>query len=163
MMILAVGPNSANGKIMETINANKTDPEGTPLQKKLISIASAIGKMGLIAGILTSIAIAINIGVQAATKSITISKENSDQIVNIFIIGVVVVVVAIPEGLPLAVTMSLAFSVRRMLFDQNLVRRMESCETMGGANYICTDKTGTLTKNQMNITRIFDCLSDVYL
>ena len=57
------------------------------------------------------------------------------------------VVVAIPEGLPLAVTLSLAFSVKRMLNDNNLVRKLVACETMGGANNICSDKTGTLTKN----------------
>lgn len=62
---------------------------------------------------------------------------------------------AIPEGLPLAVTLSLAFSVKKMLVDQNLVRKMEACETMGGANNICSDKTGTLTKNQMTLTTLW--------
>jgi P-type E1-E2 ATPase len=65
--------------------------------------------------------------------------------VNYILIAVTVVVVAIPEGLPLAVTLSLAYSVKKMLMDQNLVREMSACETMGGANQICTDKTGTLT------------------
>ncbi len=64
---------------------------------------------------------------------------------NYILIAVTVVVVAIPEGLPLAVTLSLAYSVKKMLMDQNLVREMSACETMGGANQICTDKTGTLT------------------
>ena len=63
---------------------------------------------------------------------------------------------AIPEGLPLAVTLSLAFSVKKMLKDQNLVRRMEACETMGGANNICSDKTGTLTMNKMVLTEIWN-------
>jgi magnesium-transporting ATPase (P-type) len=69
---------------------------------------------------------------------------------------ILIIVVAIPEGLPLAVTLTLQFSITKMIEDQNLVRRMESCETMGGANYICTDKTGTLTMNEMNIVRIYD-------
>jgi len=65
-------------------------------------------------------------------------------------------VVAIPEGLPLSVTLSLAFSVKKMLQDQNLVRKMEACETMGGANNICSDKTGTLTMNKMTLTQIWN-------
>lgn len=70
--------------------------------------------------------------------------------------GITVVVVAIPEGLPLAVTLSLAFSVKKMLNDNNLVRKMEACETMGGANNICSDKTGTLTMNKMTLTQIWN-------
>lgn len=66
-------------------------------------------------------------------------------VVSYVIIAITVVVVAIPEGLPLAVTLSLAFSIKKMLYDQNLVRQMSACETMGGANMICSDKTGTLT------------------
>ena len=71
------------------------------------------------------------------------------------------VVVAIPEGLPLSVTLSLAFSVKRMLKDQNLVRKMEACETMGGANNICSDKTGTLTMNMMALSQIWNVKSKV--
>lgn len=67
-------------------------------------------------------------------------------------VGVAIVVVAVPEGLPLAVMISLAYSVQRMLKDQNFVKKLASCEIMGGANNICSDKTGTLTKNQMTWT-----------
>ena len=63
------------------------------------------------------------------------------------IVGIAIIVVAVPEGLPLAVMISLAYSVRKMLIDQNLAKRLASCEIMGGANNICSDKTGTLTKN----------------
>jgi len=66
--------------------------------------------------------------------------------------GVAIVVVAVPEGLPLAVMISLAFSIKRMLVDQNFVKKLHSCEIMGGANNICTDMSGTLTKNVMTIT-----------
>lgn len=66
------------------------------------------------------------------------------------------IVVAIPEGLPLSVTLSLAVSVKQMLNDSNLVRKMEACETMGGANNICSDKTGTLTMNKMTLTQIWN-------
>lgn len=69
--------------------------------------------------------------------------------------GVAIVVVAVPEGLPLAVMISLAYSVQKMLVDQNFVKKLSSCETMGGANNICSDKTGTLTKNQMTWTQIW--------
>lgn len=71
------------------------------------------------------------------------------------IIGITIVVVAVPEGLPLAVMISLAYSVKRMLEDNNFVKKLSSCEIMGGANNICSDKTGTLTKNQMTWTNIW--------
>ena len=76
------------------------------------------------------------------------------QILDIIILCISIIVVAIPEGLPLAVTLSLAFSIKKMMDLNNLVRKMHACETMGGANYICTDKTGTLTKNEMNVFEI---------
>lgn len=69
--------------------------------------------------------------------------------------GIAIVVVAVPEGLPLAVMISLAYSVKKMLIDQNFVKRLTSCEIMGGANNICSDKTGTLTKNIMTLTNIW--------
>ena len=76
------------------------------------------------------------------------------KILNIIILCISIVVVAIPEGLPLAVTLSLAFSIKKMMDYNNLVRKMHACETMGGANYICTDKTGTLTKNEMSVFQV---------
>jgi magnesium-transporting ATPase (P-type) len=69
--------------------------------------------------------------------------------------GIAIVVVAVPEGLPLAVMISLAYSVKKMLIDQNFVKRLTSCEIMGGANNICSDKTGTLTKNIMTLTDVW--------
>ena len=81
-------------------------------------------------------------------------SEISGQIIDIIILCVSIIVVAIPEGLPLAVTLSLAFSIKKMMDRNNLVRKMHACETMGGANYICTDKTGTLTKNEMSVFKI---------
>jgi magnesium-transporting ATPase (P-type) len=110
--------------------------------------------MGLAAAIITSVAMAIRTAIMFSR--IPFTSEDSKYIIKIFVIGVVVVVVAIPEGLPLAVTITLAFSIKKMLKDKNFVRRMEACETMGGANYICTDKTGTLTKNEMNIVKFYD-------
>ena len=76
------------------------------------------------------------------------------KILDIIILCISIIVVAIPEGLPLAVTLSLAFSIKKMMDYNNLVRKMHACETMGGANYICTDKTGTLTKNELSVNKI---------
>ena len=73
-----------------------------------------------------------------------------------FVLSITVIVVAIPEGLPLSVTLALAVSVKQMLADNNLVRKMEACETMGGANNICSDKTGTLTMNKMTLTEFWN-------
>lgn len=73
------------------------------------------------------------------------------EIVHFFIIAITVVVVAMPEGLPLAVTISLAYSVMKMKQENNLVRKLDASETMGGADQICTDKTGTLTQNVMTV------------
>lgn len=74
---------------------------------------------------------------------------------NYAILGVAIIVVGLPEGLPIAVMISLAYSVREMLKDQNFVKRLASCEIMGGANNICSDKTGTLTTNKMTLTNIY--------
>lgn len=157
-LVLAVGINSENGKIRATINANKSNDEGTPLEQKLSDLADKIGLFGLGAAIITSIGMGLNLGIRAATGSVTSQsiKDDPKQVIDIFIIGIVVVVVAIPEGLPLAVTMTLAYSIGRMLKDNNFVRRMESCETMGNAEYVCTDKTGTLTQNKMLMTKLFN-------
>ena len=84
------------------------------------------------------------------------SEDHDGQdVLKFFVLGVTIAVVAVPEGLPLAVTLSLAFSVKRMLTDKNLVREMRACETMGSATTICSDKTGTLTENRMSVTRVW--------
>ena len=82
-------------------------------------------------------------------------KVKPKDIINRLMIGVTILVVAIPEGLPLAVTISLAYSVKKMMADNNLVRHLNACETMGNATIICTDKTGTLTTNQMTVVQVW--------
>ena len=81
-------------------------------------------------------------------------SEIAQNLLDIVILCISIIVVAIPEGLPLAVTLSLAFSIKKMMDYNNLVRKMHACETMGGANYICTDKTGTLTRNEMSVSQV---------
>ena len=84
-----------------------------------------------------------------------LSVETVHEVIEFFIIAVSIVVVAVPEGLPLSVTIALAYSVGKMKEENNLVRYLQACETMGGADNICSDKTGTLTKNLMTVTKIF--------
>ena len=98
----------------------------------------------------------LDIEIKSHTNNMLINptSEISGQIIDIIILCVSIIVVAIPEGLPLAVTLSLAFSIKKMMDRNNLVRKMHACETMGGANYICTDKTGTLTKNEMSVFKV---------
>ena len=146
MLIIAVGPRSAIGKIRATIT-DKEDDE-TPLQKKLEKIAGQIGFFGLISGICVLILMIV--------RAILDKTNLLRNIINAFLVSITVVVVAIPEGLPLAVTLSLAFSVKKMLKEKNLVKKLHACETMGGANVICSDKTGTLTKNEMYLTNFWN-------
>lgn len=87
----------------------------------------------------------IRLAIEKILKNEWNHSEDWAEILHFFIIGITVVVVAIPEGLPLSVTLSLAYSVKKMLKDNNLVRKLQACETMGGADCICSDKTGTLT------------------
>jgi len=148
-LVLAVGDNTNQGRA--GLSMNITNDE-TPLQKKLNRIAEGIGKLGLTVAIMTFIAIVIT------TLIKTFKDENREfdmrfvtDIANGLVIAITVIVVAVPEGLPLAVTISLAFSVAKMQEENNLVRKLQSSETMGNANEICTDKTGTLTQNKMTV------------
>jgi P-type E1-E2 ATPase len=145
-LICAVGVNTRSGMAEEKLNIEE---EETPLQAKLETIANEIGKIGVYVAILTFIAMTVKMVVNTVKTDgkelIHIDSLNS--IVTFLIIAITVVVVAVPEGLPLAVTISLAYSVMKMKLENNLVRKLDASETMGGANEICTDKTGTLTKN----------------
>eukprot|EP00298_Acanthocystis_sp_HF-20_P015670 c21222_g1_i2.p1 GENE.c21222_g1_i2~~c21222_g1_i2.p1 ORF type:complete len:991 (+),score=396.11 c21222_g1_i2:28-3000(+) len=149
MLVLCVGMNTDAGKAM-SILAEEQDE--TPLQTKLNNIATFIGKIGMGVAILLFFSLSIRFAVcrNAATESFNASELQVA--LDYFILGVTIVVVAVPEGLPLAVTISLAYSMRRMMKDQNLVRKLAACETMGGATNICSDKTGTLTENRMTAT-----------
>lgn len=141
-VVLVVGDNTCEGKIGAMLR--QSDVEVTPLQQKLETIANDIGKIGLISAILIFVVLLVRFAVERV-RADEFESKHGVEILNFFILGVAVIVMAIPEGLPLSVTISLAFSVKRMLKDQNLVRKLQACETMGGANMICSDKTGTLT------------------
>lgn len=107
--------------------------------------------------VLTFIAMTINMIVSTllSENNDLLTIETLNSLVSFLIISITIVVVAVPEGLPLAVTISLAFSVMKMKKENNLVRKLEASETMGGASEICTDKTGTLTKNQMTVMEYY--------
>jgi P-type Ca2+ transporter type 2C len=145
---IAVGKDSQWGIIKSHL---EKDHELTPLQEKLDTMAALIGYVGMGAAGATFLAMMfIKIVIQPAyLADITIFSYALEA----FIIGVTIVVVAVPEGLPLAVTISLAFSTKKMLADQNLIRHLSACETMGNATNICSDKTGTLTENRMTVVK----------
>ena len=145
-LVTAVGVNSSHGKIIMSF---QEESQTTPLQTKLNILAEWIAKLGLAAGLLLFIVTFIRFLVQL--NSITGGASAKGQrFLQVFIVAVTIVVVAVPEGLPLAVTLALAFATTRMLKDNNLVRLLRACETMGNATTICSDKTGTLTQNKMS-------------
>eukprot|EP00744_Colponema_vietnamica_P000450 GILI01000815.1.p2 GENE.GILI01000815.1~~GILI01000815.1.p2 ORF type:complete len:1124 (+),score=399.86 GILI01000815.1:165-3536(+) len=155
MLVTAVGSFTYIGK---TVELAEQDEEATPLQLKLERIAQDVGKIGLVCAIIVVVVLYIRFAVQMGecNNSCFNRNEHPKELVRYLIIGVTVVVVAIPEGLPLAVTLSLAYSVKKMLKEKNLVRRLQACETMGGANNICSDKTGTLTTNRMTVKQFWN-------
>ena len=154
MMVMVVGKESCIGKVKALLEKEEAEP--TPLQQKLEKLADDIGRFGLYAAIVIVAVLLIRFTIFKIITKEWDTAEDLLKILDYFILGVLVVVLAIPEGLPLAVTLSLAFSVKKMLRDQNLVRKMEACETMGGANNICSDKTGTLTMNKMELSQVWN-------
>ncbi|KAL4947791.1 hypothetical protein BDW69DRAFT_189856 [Aspergillus filifer] len=143
-LVTAVGVNSTYGKTMMSL---QDEGQTTPLQTKLNVLAEYIAKLGLAAGLLLFVVLFIKF--LAQLKSLGTPDDKGQAFLQIFIVAVTVIVVAVPEGLPLAVTLALAFATTRMLKDNNLVRLLRACETMGNATTICSDKTGTLTENKM--------------
>ena len=170
-IVIAVGEHSQKG-IIKRIVDNAQEDNKTPLEQKLDIIAEMIGWFGMGAAVVTLVALSLrfviqyikdiknynkqiqNLSKDEAEKLTDPKKQIPKKILDIIILCVSIIVVAIPEGLPLAVTLSLAFSIKKLMDNNNLVRKMHACETMGGANYICTDKTGTLTNNEMNVYKI---------
>ncbi|XP_040448249.1 plasma membrane calcium-transporting ATPase 2 isoform X1 [Falco naumanni] len=140
--------------------SNMHKKEKSVLQGKLTKLAVQIGKAGLVMSAITVIILVLYF----AIDTFVVNKKQwvpectpvyVQYFVKFFIIGVTVLVVAVPEGLPLAVTISLAYSVKKMMKDNNLVRHLDACETMGNATAICSDKTGTLTTNRMTVVQAY--------
>ncbi|GAB5583630.1 plasma membrane calcium-transporting ATPase 4 isoform X1 [Prionailurus iriomotensis] len=134
--------------------------EKSVLQGKLTRLAVQIGKAGLIMSAITVLILILyfvidNFVIHRRAWLPECTPIYIQYFVKFFIIGITVLVVAVPEGLPLAVTISLAYSVKKMMKDNNLVRHLDACETMGNATAICSDKTGTLTMNRMTVVQAY--------
>ncbi|XP_019180795.1 PREDICTED: putative calcium-transporting ATPase 13, plasma membrane-type [Ipomoea nil] len=162
-LVTSVGMNTAWGAMMSEISSDSGSEE-TPLQTRLNKLTSSIGKVGLAVAFLVLVVLLVRYFTghtkdENGNKEFNGSKTKADDVINsvvgIIAAAVTIVVVAIPEGLPLAVTLTLAYSMKRMMSDQAMVRKLSACETMGSATTICTDKTGTLTQNKMKVTKFW--------
>jgi Ca2+-transporting ATPase len=151
MRIKAVGDKTEYGSVAQqsTIESD----EKTPLNLQLSRLSSFIGRIGTV---LASLIFMIMIFKGLINGNLINGSwlEIVQNILEYFMISVVIIVMAVPEGLPMSISLSLAMSMRKMLKTNNLVRKMHACETMGAVTVICTDKTGTLTQNQMHVNSI---------
>jgi len=160
MVVAAVGDKTFEGQNKQLTNASGAgdDDEAnlTPLKKQLNELSNLIGDLGYIFAILIGLTLLVKESILNLMAGISLfSSHELDIIVNAFIIGVTVIVVAIPEGLPMAVTIAFAFSVDKMKKEHNLVKHLDKSEAMGNVNNVCTDKTGTLTKGEMRVAAFF--------
>ncbi|KAK9749578.1 hypothetical protein RND81_02G135800 [Saponaria officinalis] len=157
MIVTTVGMRTQWGKLMATLSEGGDDE--TPLQVKLNGVATIIGKIGLFFAVVT-FAVLVNGMIVQKWRDGTHYCWAGDEalaLLEYFAVAVTIVVVAVPEGLPLAVTLSLAFAMKKMMNDKALVRNLAACETMGSATTICSDKTGTLTTNRMTVVKSCIC------
>ena len=151
-VVTGVGIYSFHGR---TMMALRTDDQQTPLQVKLENLAEKIAKIGISVGAIMFFSLLLKYVITSLTTENGFGESPAvvSRIIAIIIATVTIVVVAVPEGLPLAVTLALAYAMTRMQKDNNLVRVLAACETMGGATTICSDKTGTLTQNNMTVVK----------
>ncbi len=148
MVVTAVGDRTEAGRVTEQSTVQNDEP--TPLDRQLKHLSRLIGRVG--------IAIAVVIFCAMLAKAALFGGllqrpgiEIAEYVLHVFMVSVALIVMAVPEGLPMSITLSLAISMRKMLRTNNLVRKMHACETMGAVTVICTDKTGTLTRNRMAV------------
>lgn len=148
MEVTAVGDMTENGKVF--VAAQIDDGVKTPLDEQLQRLGGVISK---IAYLCAALIVAGRVFIYFTNPAIQFDwMQFLAYLLQTLMIAVTLVVVSVPEGLPMAVTLALAYSMRRMLKTNNLVRKMHACETMGATTVICTDKTGTLTQNQMRVS-----------
>ncbi|CAJ0579540.1 unnamed protein product, partial [Mesorhabditis spiculigera] len=147
----------ANGEVKSPIPPpEEGKKDRSVLQAKLTRLAIQIGYAGSFVAGCTVLILVIRFCIyKYAIEEKSFEVADFKYFINFLIIGVTVLVVAVPEGLPLAVTLSLAYSVKKMMHDNNLVRHLDACETMGNATAICSDKTGTLTTNRMTVVQSY--------
>lgn len=148
MEVTAVGDNTEIGNTAR--QASELTGAETPLNRQLNKLSRLIGKIGFtIAGLTFTALVVRDLILGIITFEATL--DNLTILLSFFMIAVTLIVVAVPEGLAMSVTLSLAYSMRKMTAGNTLVRKMHACETMGATTVICTDKTGTLTQNQMSV------------
>ena len=150
---------------------NSKDEKSTPLEEKLDVLAKKIGNFAIFAGISTFVCLMIRLVINFVSYYKLYKNELNNNhnptielrhpktflfphILQNFMITSVIITISLPEGLPMAVALTLALSLKKLMDKNNLVRKMHSCETMGGANYVLTDKTGTLTTNELTVVKI---------
>ena len=165
MVVAAVGDKTFEGANKQLTNASggkndddddADDTDLTPLKKQLNELSNLIGDLGYLMAILIGIVLFLKETIINLTSGISIwTSHELDVLVNAFIIAVTVIVVAIPEGLPMAVTIALAYSVDKMKREHNLVKHLDKSEAMGNVNNVCTDKTGTLTLGVMKVCAFY--------
>ncbi|MBR4802041.1 MAG: calcium-translocating P-type ATPase, PMCA-type [Bacteroidales bacterium] len=155
MLVETVGDSTEIGKTARA--ASEITGVQTPLTRQLSKLGSQIGKVGITVSVLVFIALLfyeLHNGLSLSTP------DGINHLITMFMLAVTLIVMAVPEGLPMSISLALAYSMRKMTAQNALVRKMHACETMGASTVICTDKTGTLTQNKMKVAEstLKDCL-----
>ena len=153
-IVTAVGDATEAGRVTEQATVASGEP--TPLERQLERLSQLIGRIGI--ALAAAIFLVLLVKALLAGELGQASRlEAVEEVLRLFMFSVAIIVMAVPEGLPMSITLSLAMSMRRMLRTNNLVRKMHACETMGAVTVICTDKTGTLTRNRMHVAELIRC------
>lgn len=155
-LVCAVGKNSQSGVLMTKIQQIEQEAPKSPLQKKLDNLVKLLTYIAITGALVCFAVLLVIWGIDIKNK---VFAGNTEQMWKAFVehimTALTIFLCSIPEGLPLAVTLALSFSMKKMMDDNNFVRKMNACETMGGATTVCSDKTGTLTQNKMTVVKYF--------